>query len=114
MTARQFAAWQAWLKMQWNAPDRHDFYVMKAMATYINSKLPKGSKLLSADDFKIELIEKAKIALNEVEANDPIQPVTKETIEAHNKQLMSGGTGMTIKTRRRSEVPYRDKQKDKK
>lgn len=34
MTARQFRAWRAWLEMQWNLPDRGDFYAMQIAAAH--------------------------------------------------------------------------------
>ena len=32
MTHRQFQAWTAWLRMQWNEPDRGDWYAMQVAA----------------------------------------------------------------------------------
>ena len=32
MTHRQYLAWQEWLQLQWNEPDRHDWYLMKIAA----------------------------------------------------------------------------------
>ncbi len=51
MTARQFAAWRAWLDAEWDTPDRHDWYLMQRAAETVNGRLktPKAK----AADFKL-------------------------------------------------------------
>jgi len=47
MTHRQFEAWQEWLAMQWNLPDRSDHYMMQVAAM-------QSSEQRTIDDFRIK------------------------------------------------------------
>lgn len=41
LSQRQAEAWVEWLEMQWNEPDRSDYYAMQTAATYLGAKTGK-------------------------------------------------------------------------
>lgn len=47
MTHRQFEAWQEWLRLDMNTPDRHDYYVMR-----VAQVLTRGAA--NFDDLKVK------------------------------------------------------------
>lgn len=52
MTHRQFIAWQEWLSMQLNVPDRHDYYTMQLTAV-VRSIFAKNPKDITIDKQRI-------------------------------------------------------------
>lgn len=110
LTVRQADAWEYWLTIiDRNEPDLHSHYLMKWMATYVNSKTKKGTPPLTADDFKSTFKLKEHIPLGEIDPNDPIQYMTKESIAEAKKQERLAVGQAERKTRKRSEVQYRGK-----
>jgi hypothetical protein len=76
-TYRQYLVWEAWLREQWNTPDRHDYYLMQIALRVIQSRLKKGSSL-SPDSQKIPFREvAAKIAVAPKQTVEQVTALSK-------------------------------------
>lgn len=52
-TERQLGIWLAWLGMQWERPDRHDYYLMQ-IATEIKRVLSRKPEKIKLQDAKLK------------------------------------------------------------
>ena len=65
---------------------------MKICAVYINSKMSKTSDHVKPEDFKSKFVTvrsgNKKSKYGDIDPNDPIQPVTKETLRKFGRVRM--------------------------
>lgn len=81
MTHRQWLGWQAWLRDQWNQPDRHDHYLM-SIAWEVRNVLASKPQPFRSADYQLEWKEKGKES-----------PMTIEQETAYQKARWFAATG---------------------
>lgn len=59
MTHRQFKAWEAWFELEWNVPNRADYYAMNVAAEVRRSRA-KNPGVVKVEDLRLKL-EKKKV-----------------------------------------------------
>jgi len=50
---RQHLGWLAWLRKEWNEPDRHDYYIMRLTLEVLNLLRERKDKIQDLDKLKL-------------------------------------------------------------
>lgn len=55
-TERELRVWLAWMALQWDSPDRSDYYLMQ-VACEVRRVLSRDPRAISISDFKLQFRE---------------------------------------------------------
>lgn len=98
LTHRQFLAWQEWLNLQWNEPDRTDHYLMQVSYDIrrVNAKNPSRVKY---KDTRITFKD-TRATAQEQKTNDTGEPVNEQGLTKEQVSAISKARWFGMMTRR--------------